>query len=107
MAFVTFASHAESLVDSSTTAVAKYFTPLAGGLPPRHPFLLRVNDLFRSEGRLCRVIRVSECAAVVLMNQPDRIFTTRFDRAVKFRQPPTLFRISPNAQVQILNRPNR
>jgi hypothetical protein len=72
--------------------------------PPRHPFRLRVNDLFRSEGRLCRVIRVTECAAVVLMNMPERTFTTRFDRAVKFRQPPALFRISANAEVEILNR---
>jgi hypothetical protein len=69
-----------------------------------HPFRLRVNDLFRSEGRLCRVIRVTECAAVVVMNTPARLFTTRFDRVVTFRRPPMLFRISPNAEVQILNR---
>jgi hypothetical protein len=73
-------------------------------LPPRHPFRLRVNDLFRCEGKLCRVIRVTECAAVVLMNMPERTFTTRFDRPVKFRRPPVLFRISANAEVQILNR---
>jgi hypothetical protein len=75
-------------------------------LPLRHPFRLQVNDLFRSEGKLCRVIRVSECAAVVLMNLPARVFTTRFDKAVQFRRPPTVFRISPNAEVQLLNRPN-
>lgn len=75
-------------------------------LPPRHPFRLRVNDLFRSEGKLCRVIRVTECAAVVLMNTSARRFKTRFDRVVTFRRPPMLFRVSPNAQVQILNRPN-
>jgi hypothetical protein len=50
------------------------------------------------------VIRVTECAAVVLMNRPDRVFTTRFDRPVKFHQPPVLFRVSPNAVVEILNR---
>jgi hypothetical protein len=72
--------------------------------PPRRPYRLRVNDLFRSEGKLCRVIRVSECAAVVLMNMPVRLFKTRFDREVMFRRPPTLFRISPNAEVQLLNR---
>jgi hypothetical protein len=72
--------------------------------PLRHPYRLRVNDLFRSEGKLCRVIRVSECAAVVLMNLPVRLFKTRFDREVMFRRPPTLFRISPNAEVQLLNR---
>ena len=75
-------------------------------LPPHHPFRLRVNDLFRSEGKLCRVIRVTECAAVVLMNRPERVFTTRFDRPVKFRQPPVLFRISANAEVVVLNRTN-
>ena len=67
-------------------------------------FRLRAGDVIRMEGRLCRVVRVNECAAVVLMNRQPREFTTRFDRRVKFQQPPALFRISPNADVQILNR---
>jgi hypothetical protein len=71
---------------------------------PEQPFRLRVNDLFRTDGRLCRVIRVNECCAVVLMNKPERVFSTRFDKPVKFRQPPALFQISPNSEVQILNR---
>lgn len=29
-------------------------------LPPRHPFRLRINHLFRSESLLCRVIRVTD-----------------------------------------------
>lgn len=67
-------------------------------------FRLRAGDVIRIDGKLCRVVRVNECAAVVLMNRQPRVFTTRFDRRVKFQQPPALFRISPNADVQILNR---
>jgi hypothetical protein len=37
-----------------------------------HPFRLRVNDLIRIDGRLGRIIRVNECAAVVLMNRRTR-----------------------------------
>jgi len=75
--------------------------------PFRHPFRLRVNDVIRMEGRLGRVIRVSECAAVVLINRPTRKFTTRFDRHVRFQPPPVTVRISAEAEVEILNRKNR
>ena len=47
--------------------------------PLRYPFKLRVNDYVRLEGKLGRVIRVTESAAVVLVNQPPREFTTLFD----------------------------
>ncbi len=69
-----------------------------------YPFRLRAGDVIRLNDRLCRVVRVNECAAVVLMNQPMRIFTTRFDRPVKFQPPPLRFRISPYSEVLILNR---
>jgi hypothetical protein len=69
-----------------------------------YPFKLRAGDIFRSDNRLCRVIRVTECAAVVIMRQPVRDFKTRFDKPVRFQPPPKLFRISPNAEVEILNR---
>jgi hypothetical protein len=72
--------------------------------PVQHPFRLRVNDIFRFEGRICRVIRVGESAAVVLMNRPVRQFTTRFDKPVRFQPAPALFRISVNSEVEILNR---
>ena len=76
--------------------------------PFKQPFRLRVNDLLRINGRLCLVIRVNECAAVVLMNRPVREFTTRFDKPVRFQPPPTMFRISPNSEVEILNpKPSR
>lgn len=66
------------------------------------PFKLRAGDVFQSDGRLCRVIRVNECAAVVIMNRPVRSFKTRFDKPVRFQPPPKLFRISPNAEVEII-----
>jgi hypothetical protein len=69
-----------------------------------HPFRLRAGDVIRFSGRLCYVIRVNECAAVVLMNRPVREFKTRFDRPVRFQPPPALFRISPNSESEILNR---
>jgi hypothetical protein len=65
---------------------------------------LRAGDVIRYNNRLCRVIRVNDCAAVVIMNRPPRVFTTRFDKPVRFEQPPAVFRISPQADVEILNR---
>jgi len=72
--------------------------------PLQHPFRLRVNDLVRVDGRLGLVIRVSECAAVVLMNRPIRVFSTRFDRPVRFQPSPVIFRISVNSETEVLNR---
>jgi len=71
---------------------------------PPYPFRLRAGDVFIYERRLCRVLRVTECAAVVIMNRPARDFKTRFDKAVRFTPPPQLFRISPNSSFEILNR---
>ena len=68
------------------------------------PFRLRAGDVIRFNGRLCYVVRVSECAAVVIMNRPMRDFKTRFDKPVRFQPPPALFRISPQSVVPILNR---
>jgi hypothetical protein len=73
-------------------------------LPVRHPFRLRVNDYVLVDGRIGRVIRVTESAAVVLVSRPPRQFTTRFDRPVWFRQPPVIVRIAANAEIDILNR---
>ena len=70
-----------------------------------HPFRLRVNDVIRVDRRLGLVIRVSESSAVVLVNQPARRFITRFDRPVRFQPSPVLFRISPNSEIEIVNRP--
>ena len=69
-----------------------------------YPFRLRAGDVIRFDNRLCRVIRVNDCAAVVIMNQPVLDFKTRFDKPVRFQPPPKLFRISPDSEVEILNR---
>jgi|BarGraNGADG00211_3_1021988.scaffolds.fasta_scaffold73449_1 hypothetical protein len=69
-----------------------------------HPFRLRAGDVIRFKDRLCRVVRVNECAAVVIMNRPVRDFKTRFDKPVRFQPPPTMFRISSESAVPILNR---
>jgi len=72
--------------------------------PFKHPFRLRAGDVIRVNNRLCRVVRVNASAAVVIMNQPARVFLTRFDKAVQFQPPPAMFRISPHSEVEILNR---
>jgi hypothetical protein len=74
------------------------------GLSKPHPFRLRVGDFVSFDGRLCRVVSVNDCAAVLMMNRPVRRFTTRFDRPVCIQPPPALFRISPQSEVPILNR---
>ena len=71
--------------------------------PFRYPFRLRAGDVIRSGGRLCRVIRVNDCAAVIIMNRPTRQFITRFDKPVRFQPLPVMFRISPQSEVEILN----
>jgi hypothetical protein len=72
--------------------------------PFQYPFRLHAGDVIRFNGRLCRVIRVNDCAAVLLMNRSIRAFLTRFDKPVRFQPPPAVFRISPQSEVTILNR---
>ncbi len=72
--------------------------------PSRPSFRLRANDVVRVDGRLGRVIRVTECVAVVLLNRPVREFTTRFDQRVRIQPSPVLVRISANSEMEILNR---
>lgn len=67
-------------------------------------FRLCAGDIIQFNGRLCRVIHVNECAAVVMMNRPVRDFKTRFDKPIRFHPPPVVFRISPHSEVPILNR---
>jgi len=69
-----------------------------------YPFRLRAGDVFRFENRLCRVLRVNESEAIVIMNQPVRDFKTRFDKPVRFQPPPRRFYVSSNSEVEILNR---
>jgi hypothetical protein len=69
-----------------------------------YPFRLRAGDVIRYDNRLCRVIRVMESSAVVIMNRPIRDFKTRFDKRVRFTPPPALFHVSSNSEIPILNR---
>ena len=72
--------------------------------PLAHPFRLRANDVIRIDGRLGLIIRINECAAVVLVNRQTREFTTRFDKRVRIQPSPVLVRISPHSEIEILNR---
>lgn len=72
--------------------------------PRPDPLRLRVNDVIRINGRLGRIIRVTDCAAVVLMHRPAREFTTRFDKRVRFQPTDTTFRIDTYSETEILNR---
>jgi hypothetical protein len=69
-----------------------------------YPFKLRAGDVIKFNERLCRVVRVNDCSAVVIMNQPVRAFKTRFDQPVRFQPPPKLFHISPDSEIPVLNR---
>ena len=64
-------------------------------------------NVIRIDGKLGLVIRVSECSAVVLVNRRVREFTTRFDKRVRIRPSPVMFRISANSEAEILNRKAR
>jgi hypothetical protein len=70
--------------------------------PYQQRFRLRANDLIRIGDKLGLVIRVNECAAVVLINQSVRIFKTRFDKPVHFQPPPAIVRISANSESEII-----
>jgi hypothetical protein len=72
--------------------------------PFKHQFRLRANDVIRMDGRLARIIRVTDCAAVMVMNQPTREFKTIFDKPVRFQPKPKTVRICPDSETEILNR---
>ena len=72
-----------------------------------YPFKLRAGDVIKFNERLCRVLRVNECSAVVILNRPVRDFKTRFDKPVRFEQSPKLIHISPQSDLPILNRRKR
>lgn len=68
---------------------------------------LHANDVIVLGGRLCLVLRVNDCAAVVLINQSARKFKTRWDREVQFQPPPATVRISTNSEVEIIKPPEK
>ena len=67
-------------------------------------YRLRAGDVIRYDGKPCRVVRVTDCAAVVAVTQPARTFTTLAGKTVTLQPSPALVRISPNSDIEILNR---
>jgi hypothetical protein len=67
-------------------------------------YTLRAGDVVRYAGQDCRVIRVTESAAVVAVVQKPRTIAPRFGKPVTIQPAPKLERISPNAEIPILNR---
>ena len=64
----------------------------ASSQPLQYRFRLHAGDVIRFAGRLCRVVRVSQSEAVVIINRPIRDFKTRFDKPVRFQPlPPFIF----------------
>jgi len=67
-------------------------------------YTLRAGDLVEYAGQPCRVVRVTESAAVVAVTQKARIITPRFGKPVTIQPSPKLERISPQSEIPILNR---
>lgn len=67
-------------------------------------FTLRTGDLVQYAGQPCRVIRVTESAAVVAVIQKPRTITPRFGQPVTIQPSPKLDRISPQSEIPILSR---
>jgi hypothetical protein len=73
-------------------------------MKPLYPFRLRAGDVIRLDGQPCRVIRVSDCSAVVAVTKQPREFTTLFGVRVSIQPRPALVHISPQSDVPILSR---
>jgi hypothetical protein len=69
-----------------------------------HIFRLQAGDIIKFDGEPCRVVRVSESAAVIAIRRPARQFTTLAGKAVQFQPKARTAYISPNAEVEIINR---
>ena len=67
-------------------------------------YTLRAGDVVEYAGQPCRVVRVSDSAAVVAVVQKPRTIVPRFGKPVTIQPSPKLERISPNSELSILNR---
>ena len=67
-------------------------------------FHLRPGDTVLFERQPCRVVRVSDSAAVIAITRPVREFTTLFGKRVRIQPRPALIRICANSEIPILNR---
>ena len=70
----------------------------------KNSYTLRPGDLVEYAGQPCRVLRVSDCAAVVEVIQKPRTITPRFGKPVTIKPAPKLERISPESEIPILSR---
>ena len=52
-------------------------------------YTLRAGDIVQYAGKPCRVIRVSDCAAVVAVVQKPRTITPRFGKPVTIQPAPS------------------
>ena len=67
-------------------------------------YTLRAGDVVEYAGKPCRVIRVTDSAAVVAVVQKPRTITPRFGKQVTIQPAPKLERISAASALPILNR---
>ena len=67
-------------------------------------YTLRAGDVVRYAGQNCRVLRVTESAAVVAVVQKPRIIRPRFGKPVTIQPRPKLEHISAQSEIPILNR---
>jgi hypothetical protein len=79
-------------------------TPVKGPLKPAHPFRLRAGDVVLYNHRICPVLRVNDCCALIEMAQAAREFTTIFGKLVRIKPKPKLVRIASNSEIPILKR---
>ena len=68
------------------------------------PYRLRAGDVIRFENQPCQVLRVGDCAAVIMVAKPPREFITLFGKCVRIQPKPALVRISSNSECPILTR---
>ena len=67
-------------------------------------YTLHVGDVVQYAGQHCRVVRVTESAAVIAVVQKPRTIVPRFGKPVTFTPAPKLERISAQSEIPILNR---
>ena len=67
-------------------------------------YTLRAGDVVEYAGKPCRVLRVTDSAAVVAVVQKPRTITPRFGKPVTIQPAPKLERISATSALPILNR---
>jgi hypothetical protein len=68
------------------------------------PYRLRAGDIVYFNRRICPVLRVNDCAAVLEVARAAREFTTIFGKEVRLKPKPQLVRIASNSEIPILRR---